>query len=307
MQSTKKRFLDEQLLVEAHNSGLTERELAKKFEVSRTVIRRYKKLLNLANHPRTDINIEQLKILIDENYSDEDITKILNIKKGKVLYHRLKTLNIRHSEDEDRIFNLWNRKGNYWSPEKGQQEALLGTLLGDSSLSKSSSISARGSFTHCIKQEEYALYKAKLLEGLCTKPQYKNTKKQILKGKNITSTKQIHIGFRSSPYLLNIWKLVYIDGKKTITKDYLDLCDEKSLALYYFDDGYLTKNNTARITMYSFSDDERKLFSEWMFDKFNIESTYPNNIVHIRKKSANTFFNLIKPYCVQSMQYKLPN
>lgn len=294
--------------INAFNSGLTNSELAKKFSISVSTVKRRKAELKLSTIKNREKRNLLIKDLILKNYSDAEIGKILNLKGGLIYYIRINILNIKHKDNPKRLLELWSRKKKYWKPINSLQKGvLLGTLLGDGNLVKDSSISARGSFTHCLKQKEYALFKKDVLYDLVTYSKYRKTKYQILNGKVIKPTIQITIRFKSSPYLLNIYNKLYINNKKKITKEYLDECTAASLAMYYFDDGYLSKDKTGTFSMYSFSKEERILFVNWLKTKFNILATQHKDKVRIRKVSANKFFELIKPYCTPCIQYKLPN
>ena len=65
------------------------------------------------------------------------------------------------------------------------------------------------------------------------------------------------------------------------------------------------------ITLNSFSQDEVQLLSDWLFEKFSIHSKvyldrgkYPYLRIS-QKESKELFLNLIEPYVIDSMKYKL--
>lgn len=87
---------------------------------------------------------------------------------------------------------------------------------------------------------------------------------------------------------------------------------DKSLAYWFMDDGAKRSNVAAvRFCTESFTRDEVDLLISILKDKFDIIGT-PNKDsngwrISISTKSYGKFYDLVKPYVIPSMMYKLPN
>jgi hypothetical protein len=85
-----------------------------------------------------------------------------------------------------------------------------------------------------------------------------------------------------------------------------------ALAIWFMDDGSKIEN-TARIATNCFTLDEINLLCQTLNLNFNISAT-PNKagqnkgyVIRIKTSSMTTFANLIKPYMIKSLYYKLGN
>ena len=93
--------------------------------------------------------------------------------------------------------------------------------------------------------------------------------------------------------------------EKRITKEFLKNYSELSLAVHFMDDGCKLKSGYS-IATNCFSNEDLKLFIDFLKSKFNLDcSLHKNNILYIGAKSKDNFTNLIKPYIIDSMLYKL--
>ena len=104
-----------------------------------------------------------------------------------------------------------------------------------------------------------------------------------------------------------IWyELLYKDGTKTITKEYLDKIDSPiALAYWFMDDG----THSGVISTHCFSEKEVDLLIDWMANKWNIICTKQKQInqftIYIINDFRFDFEKLIFPYVLPSMYYKL--
>ena len=124
-------------------------------------------------------------------------------------------------------------------------------------------------------------------------------------------TGKIYLGYRGNskahPIFKKIYDLLYQNSKKTITKEYLDKINHPiALAYWFMDDG----SNNGVIATNSFNEYENDLLVSFLKEKFNINSHKRINklnqyIIQIEASSRHDFENLISPYFVETMKYKL--
>lgn len=183
---------------------------------------------------------------------------------------------------------------------------ILGSLLGDMSLSKpelNRNVNSRLAIVHSIKQEEYFMQKVEMLGEfmgnykLYTPAPDKRTGKiyQTWRGNS-----------KAHKVFTDIYNLLYPNGIKTITREYLDkITSPIALAYWFMDDGCYQGN----IATDCFSEYEVDLLIEWLYKKWDIECTKQCSkgvcILHILQKSRKHFEELIYPCMPNSMHYKL--
>jgi hypothetical protein len=179
---------------------------------------------------------------------------------------------------------------------------------------------AHYSCTHSIKQIDYALYKAMLLEQAG----------YSVSGKIRTwpNGKQGYgLATKSHPNMSFVHMLLYDGTKKVFRKELFNHLDERSLAFFFMDDGfaetryrmklkYETRIYNPRVlswygfSRYCFTDEEQHYFMDWLYTKYNIHSqiqkkTNGNVVVIYKKEDKDTFRTLINPYIIDSMKYKI--
>lgn len=169
---------------------------------------------------------------------------------------------------------------------------------------------------HSAKQTEYAEYKANRLNEL-----------GIETRKHISSTGVITITTKGIKELVDIRQMLYYGKTKILSDRYMRMIDAESLAIIFMDDG--SKNTVNRykvrewdyyydepfikqyrIALCNFTVGEVEKFSGFLSAKFNISSrvlvsnTYPYIII-TTTEAKNRFRDLIYPYVIPSMRYKL--
>lgn len=189
---------------------------------------------------------------------------------------------------------------------KEQLQFLYGTLLGDGYIHKNGQLLV----THCNEQEEYVDLKAKLFNGTV------NNGLQSPKGFKEGTCLNLHTPVNAQ--LHEIRKIAYIDGVKSV-KNILPLLDEKSLAIWYMDDGCYHNHGTIYLSTESFNYEDHLLIKDWFKSKWDIEVVIDDkyviykeekrkyNYIRINKKDGIKLFNLIEKYIIPSMRYKLPS
>ena len=187
---------------------------------------------------------------------------------------------------------------------KKQYQAVLGMVLGDGSLDRTTNL-ARLRFAQGEKQEEYLNYKIQLLSNLINKD-------TCFSGKSgYSDNKILYKNTRESLDFLDLYNDFYYSGTKRIDK-VIDKIDPISLAFWVMDDGsFNQKLKTYQISTHCFSFEENKLIATTLFSKFGIKS-----VVSLDKRvnkyyqrigsiSSIKLSELIAPYVHPSMDYKL--
>lgn len=167
---------------------------------------------------------------------------------------------------------------------------------------------------HSIKQKEYIEYKLNLFHSILGG---KKPKLHYYKGKLGESLRfsRCHKYFR----LLHR-RLYSKNGKKYITDKVLNRLTPHAIAIWYMDDGGLKKNkHMGRVTSSSMhlftycSKEEAVRIVQYFNEKWGIS---PKALKYYKKDQWNIVFNtsesrkldeLLKPYIIPSMLYKLPS
>lgn len=237
---------------------------------------------------------EQIKQLHNSGLTCDEIGKILNKHKTTIRY-QLKTLGL-----------IPNIKPYTFAQEnhvlrEEQKQFILGSLLGDLSLQKNAK-NASLSLVQSSEQKNFFMKKVDLLGEFMGA--FKESK-QFDKRTNKTYY-QYRGNSKCHPEFTKIYNILYKNGIKTITQEYLDLIDAPiALAYWFMDDG------TSRGTFATncFSEQEVDLLSSWLSSKWNIITTKQKNsnqfVIHISAKSRKLFEDLIVPYIIPEMRYKL--
>jgi hypothetical protein len=186
------------------------------------------------------------------------------------------------------------------------KQFFISCILGDGSFTKKGMNKfSKISIAHSIKQKNYIYFKYNLLKeyDLVNSICYNKIFNERYKNGFIEEYR-----FKSKPN--RIFSFIrnnhYKDGKKFITYNFVKKLDAFGLALWYMDDGYIT-NNSCILSSCSFSLEEQKILQKVLLENFNIECTVGknDNSMLIRAKSFETFVNIIKPYMLESFNYKL--
>jgi hypothetical protein len=194
-----------------------------------------------------------------------------------------------------------------------QRQVILGSLLGDACIEKQKpSYNPRVRWGHGMPQREYIGWKYEILKSIVSTPPH-----QIKNECMLSPIKMfMQLSTRSLPCLNDIYKLT---GSREITQEWLDeITDPIALAVWYQDDGDLCKINKTgyciRFSTGNRSETELNLLKSWMSKQFGIYCTIyiPKNLptatgIKIYTQSeVRKFVDLIRPYVIPSMQYKLP-
>ena len=186
---------------------------------------------------------------------------------------------------------------------------LIGSILGDTHVN----YHGRLDIGHSIKQKEYFLIKYnKLKEISALSPKkalnYVNYKKLDKR------TNQVYekVSITTLSHFLYLRNYFYKNNIKFIPSDLPNYFNEEALAFWYMDDGGRNskygKGMVLDITCFTLND--QFILKNMMEIKFNCQVTfhkrnYKNSTLYIKSCSALHFCNLIRPYIIPSMLYKL--
>lgn len=277
-------------------------------------------------HPGTIPSREWLKKLyIDQNLTSKDIMQLLNerettgyiwtVDRTKHILKRAKLYKETHRTrgDIERQIAL----------SEEERAIITGSALGDGSFEHKPNKDWRFTVTHANSQYEYLYWKYEKLSRLCLS----GIRERIspYKKKDGTWAKSYTIRTVTHPGISEIGKLFFVNTSiKSISEDLYPELTELSLAIWYMDDGSLDWreiSGTPFICTDNFNFEDIRLLQDMLWQKFNIKTSIYKYRSHAFSTSSQTiiktawrlrislrspFFDLISPYVIPSMQYKLP-
>lgn len=194
---------------------------------------------------------------------------------------------------------------------------MIALAIGDGSLEKSRTDNGvRLKIEHGEKQLAYLEHKKDLLYSVLGGKNIRiHTSKRERKGTKLTS-----YWFRKGHrYFRTLRKWLYPNGEKQLTRRILDKLTPEGLAIWYMDDGNLYNHinkdsglvTSFRITLSTEVPlDEAEMIRDYFEEKwsitFHINKTKNNRYRHrCSTKEARKFFDIIAPYIIDSMKYKI--
>lgn len=193
-----------------------------------------------------------------------------------------------------------------------QKEALVGIILGDGYLERVKAVhNTRLTVEHASEQAAFVLFISELFAGLIkTDPVISSRKADRRTGKVY---KSIRVKTLSFPCLNLYHDLFYISKTKIIPANIKDILTPRGLAFLIMGDGFIY-NGVIVICTESFTKSEQELLIEALDTKFGILATLNKRVtsgasssyrIRISKKSTEKLVELIKPYFIPQMLYKL--
>jgi len=189
-----------------------------------------------------------------------------------------------------------------------QKEVLVGVLLGDGHLEKLYSPAlARLKIEHSFKQKDYVdwLYQ-ELRNWVRSKPKTKRSKSF---GKNYLNYSFCTYGHR---LLGDFHEIFYSGNIKIVPSKISKIITPLGLAIWYMDDGSVKSKRHKGIFLntQSFSVLGIKRLQRMLKEKFLIQSTTKKDKnglqIYIGGKNGEKFINLIRPFLLPCMLYKIP-
>lgn len=289
-------------MFELYKQGFNKVQISKQLKVNEDTVRKY--LTTRFNVPLKDcskkINQQQFEELWKQGKTDKEISNFFKVSELTIKTYRTKGKNA-GKFNIVRYFSQTEQKLTY-----EQEQFIRGSLLGDLNLSKPTSnrhINSRLSIVQCEKQKAFFMKKIEILGDFMGNYKLITPKPDPRTGKIYTSYRgnsKVHKVFT------DLYNELYINGKKTITKEFLDkITSPIALAYWFMDDG----NFNGNIATNGFSEIEVDLLIKWLSEYWNIfsykEKKLNNFIIRISEKSRKDFEDLIKNYIIPEMKYKL--
>lgn len=287
-----KEYIEE--VIRLYNSGLSPNDIGKKIGKAGRTIHHLLVKAGVEIRKNNKIDDKKFQEMWKQGATDDEFMKEFNCARATIRGYRL-----RHNCHVTQWFSQTEQ-----SLSEIQEQMVLGSLLGDLNLRKQKNgTNCNLALVHCISQKELFMKKVEILDEfmgayrLCNKTPDKRTRK-------------VYLGYRghskSHPVFNNIYNILYPNDIKTITQEYLDMIHHPiALAYWFMDDG--SRNGV--IATNSFSLEECKMLQKMLLNKFNIYTTLQKNkenyIVYIISESRKEFDDLVRPYIIDSMKYKL--
>lgn len=194
-----------------------------------------------------------------------------------------------------------------------QEQLVLGSLLGDASLSvvrskrKSSQVNkgtrGRVKFRHGPKQYKYLLWKFKLMRP------HAKTKPVLKPSAGFTKTTA---SFSTSCDFYATFESALIGGRKSPNAKWLDKINTLGLAVWFMDDGGLS-GGSVRFNTHGFSRRECLILSKWLLSKWGLASSVRNarkrgkllHYLQVGRDHTRILLQLIAKHIPPCMRYKL--
>ena len=197
-----------------------------------------------------------------------------------------------------------------------QKEAIIGLMLGDASLqSQNKGQTYRIKFEWGDQNKAYVLHVFNLFEEWVLSQPHKKERLSP-KGNLIINWGFQTFSHNAFNYLGDLF-LLNKGGKKGISENLVqDNLTPRGLAYWFMDDGGKldynknSKNRSVVLNTHSFTDLEVEKMSDQISDKFyllcEVRSNKNKKIIVIKDTSYPRFYQLINPYLLEEMKYKLP-
>ena len=287
---------------ELHDEGLSNLKISKQLGIGNQTVSKYlRERYNIIGKKRVkQINQEEFEKLWKEGKSDREIAEYFGVSELTIRTFRTK------GENAGKFNIIRNFSQEEHSLSKEQEQMVLGSLLGDMNLSVpgvNRNVNSRLAIVQSEQQEELFIKKVKILGEFMGSYRLYISNPDNRTGKVYKSWRG---NSKAHKVFTDIYYLLYPNGVKTLTKEYLNKINNPiALAYWFMDDG----SECGTIATNCFSLDEVELLINWLKTKWNIIATKQKNrvnyVLHISQKSRLDFERLIFPYMIPSMYYKL--
>lgn len=210
-------------------------------------------------------------------------------------FNRIKMVNTEGSRVISQTLRV--RKNIAYSLTDRQTQILIGSLLGDAYIHPLGKIC----FEQSSIQQEYLNWKYTEFKNLAY-PKIAHVSRLDKRSQNQTFScrfflKQIFRTWR------NIW---YLNGHKILPTDIEKWFTPLTLAVWYMDDGHLEKGVAPLFACESFTQEESSALASIMSKKWQLKCyVNNNNRIRISRESSRHFIEIVDPYIVPSMRYKI--
>jgi len=312
-------FLTHDLLIEEYvKKGLTDREIAEKYDMpSKVVVWRKRKKYGIENRTpsksnknakknrKFEITKGEAEKLKQEGKTFREIAAHMGCSEI-VAKRRFKEFGL--SKEEKQVENFYYYHVNL---SKSQKQLLIGSTLGDGFLNKHNAYYTN----HSIKQSEYIHHKMEVLSSIHS-GSYHHTDGIDPQG---NPTKAISFTTGCNRYIVKLRKEFYPnDGKKVFP---YELCmkylENEGLAYWYMDDGsWKPSHHMARLYVDGFEKTEIDKIVGFFDAKYNLDARIHKSRIKLNtdiqlyniaftRESSDRFVELVRPYIISSMTYKI--
>lgn len=189
---------------------------------------------------------------------------------------------------------------------------VVGTVLGDASINKYGALT----IDHAETQRSYVEWKHQQFRDLgALAPGSKIS--QVVRIDKRTCTETYSCRFFTRSVYKRERELFYPEGKKFIPNQLEDMLDPLGLAVWFMDDGGRggkTKYGLV-IDVSGFTREDQALLQTVLLNKFSLQTSLqshgtsiagrPSTKIYIKRESGLTFYNIVDPYVIPSMRWKL--
>ena len=314
-------FITKELLEEEYvQNGLSDKQIAEKYSVgSKTVVWRKRQKFGIKNkyaaksnrHAITNrkfsITKNRAQQMLDSNMTFEQISSEMGCS-IIVAKRRFKELGLCREQDHAEKYKFWEVE-----LTQVQKQFLVGSTLGDGTITSHGAYSC----SHSVKQSHYHKHKRDVLSSIhAGKFQHCIHKAVGVDGKPHES---LMFTTGTNKFCAQLRKIYYPDGKKVFPNDFIrEHISPQAVAYWYMDDGtagwnnqYKSNSKGAMILTYGYTYKEQELMKSMFRECFGLVSAivYDNTkdayVQQFRTIETPKLFELIKPYIVPSMMYKI--
>lgn len=185
------------------------------------------------------------------------------------------------------------------------KQILIGSYLGDGCFTKIEDlgINSRFSIAHSIKQKAYFKLKwdyfnehklaGKIAENRVFSDRYKEGYYDEIRFKS-----------KTHPIFTEIREKGYSETKKKLNIELVKDINNLGLAIWYMDDGAVNLSS-CNIACDKFTELEKYMLRDLISEKFKIELNVTASTLYVPQKQFSEFKELVKPFVIESMLYKL--
>lgn len=295
-------------IIQMYNRGSLDSEISQAVNLPSSSIYLFRKKNNMpSNYGRVpDKNKEKIMNLVKMELSMKNISKRTNIGLSSLreFFRRNRLLDLRKHRDKKK-YKVGNR----------EKSILCGILLGDGTIYKYNEDYFKFTVRHGPKQKLYSEYIYNQLRHLPTRIKSIKIKDSTINGKPVNSQIQSEVTIIKCSFLKDLYNNFYINHKKVIPLEFIvKYYNAEALSFHFMDDGSKCCDSTGKINGFilstnSFTKEEIENFSLFLLGRFSLYSSVVNSngkyVLRIKSKSVSRFINLIKPYIIDSLKYKI--
>lgn len=248
-----------------------------------------------------------------EDYPEDLVGKIIELNNSGLcrreigIILNMKSHNIESILSKKKIYSC-NKNTHNKSIEftQNQKDMLVGLILGDGYISNKGFCSYL-KIDHCLQQDDYSKFIFNNFNNIFKNILYSTRKKADKRtGKYYSS---VSLQSLSTKQLREYRNLFYKNNKKIIPENIYDLITPAGLAHLFMDDGKAGTNGFYICTE-NFTKNENLLLIDSINKKFNLNLKISKQRkiyyrIYIPSKEKENFIELVKPFMIPSMYYKL--